>query len=223
LLPALYLLLCRFVSVRTGFLVWIAGVAIASLEFLIRGGGRDAEFLVTRYFPCFLAGILAWRLFGRTKGVIPGAYWLIFLVGLVAAYRVTDAIRVYGPNLANALHGGLRSDHGVWWPPYMDLVNDWVFCGIVALALPYFRSIKLGWLKVLSKQIAQYSYGVYICHVPVLWFCFVKCHFGSVIVSSACSLLTTALTAFVLYRWIEEPAIQLGRCLTSARLQITPA
>jgi peptidoglycan/LPS O-acetylase OafA/YrhL len=218
LLPALFLLLLRFRSGLAAFLIWSSGVAVATVEYIARNGGHDPEFLFARYFPCFLAGVVAWRMIGKRESRLPAAHWILFLGALIILYRATDAFRVYGPALLSALHGGLRGDHGVWWPPFMDLVNDWVFCGIVASALPHFRSIRLGWLKVLSKQIAQYSYSVYICHVPVLWFCFKKCQFGSLVVSSICSLALIALTSFALYRWIEEPAIQLGKRLTSGRL-----
>jgi peptidoglycan/LPS O-acetylase OafA/YrhL len=62
----------------------------------------------------------------------------------------------------------------------------------------------------MNKRIAQYSYGIYVSHVPILWLCFVKFHFASA-VSAVMSILLTTLVSIVLYHWLEDPAIRLGK------------
>jgi peptidoglycan/LPS O-acetylase OafA/YrhL len=215
-LPAIYLLLSRFPSTKTALLTLLTGMAIAGAEYVARAGSCDLEVLLTRYFPCFLAGVLAWQLVSTTSTRhrrLPGALWIVLLTVLVVFYRVLDALRVYGPALLGALHGTLRSDHGVWWPPFLDLVNDWAFCGITWLAIPHFAGISIHWLNAISSRIAQYSYGIYVSHVPLLWLCFKRLHIGSLAVSSVLSLILTAIVSMLLYHMLEDPAIRFGKRL----------
>lgn len=209
-LPILYILVRRFPSLWAISLIWLGGVAIAGLEYLVRSG-MNSDFLLLRYFPCFLAGVVAWRLMETGKRRLPGALWVLVLMALVALYRLEDILRVYGPNWQNLIHGTLRSDHQIWLPPSLDLVRDWVFCAAAGLAVPFFADIKSLWLNFITKRIAQYSYGVYLCHVPMLWVCFSLLHLNNVFVSAILAVLLTALVSYALYHLIEHPAIQFGK------------
>ena len=213
-LPLLYILIRRFPSLWMTSLVWAGGVAIASLEFVVRSR-VDADFLLLRYFPCFLAGVLAWRLMATQKRRLPGTLWVLALMALVAMYRLEDAVRVYGPNWYGMLHGALRNDHQTWLPPSLDPVRDWVFCGITGLTVPFFSDVTSRWLNAITRRIAQYSYGVYVCHVPMLWICFSLLHVGNVFTSAILTIFLTALVSFALYNLIEHPAIQFGKHLST--------
>ena len=210
ILPLLFIFMRRFQSLRLAFLTWAAGVVIASLEYIARGGG-DMDFILTRYVPCFLAGVIACRAMRSRNKSLPGWLWIVFLIALVASYRLADVIRVYGPASLGALHTGLRSDHRIWWPQYLDLVRDWVFSGLTGLAIPHFAQIGSRWISLISKTFARYSYGIYICHIPILWLCFARFHLGSSAVCLAVSVVLTGIASFVLYHWLEEPAIRLGK------------
>ncbi len=210
-LPAIYLLINRFPSIKTTFLLWLAGIVVAGAEYLARGSSCAPEFLLTRYFPCFLMGVVAWRLMSMKNGRLPGWSWILLLAVLVGAYRAADAFRIYGPVLVDATHGTLRNDHGVWWPPSLDLVNDWVFCCITGVAIPRFTDITNRLLIAISKRIAQYSYGIYICHVPLMWLCFKKLHVGSVTAEAVLSAVLTAVVSILLYHCLENPAIRFGK------------
>jgi peptidoglycan/LPS O-acetylase OafA/YrhL len=214
-LPLLYILVSRFPSLRVISLIWLAGVAIAGLECIVRIGEGDSEFLLLRYFPCFLAGVFAWRLMGAQKHRFPGALWVVVLIVLITLYRLEDVFRVYGPNWLDALHGGFKKDPHISIPPYLDLLRDWVFCSITGLILPLFSDIKNRWLNAITRRVAMYSYGVYVCHVPMLWICFNRLHFGNVAASAILTVFLTALVSFLLYHFIEHPAIQFGKLLTS--------
>jgi peptidoglycan/LPS O-acetylase OafA/YrhL len=220
-LPLLYILIRRFPSLRAISLIWLIGVAIAGLEYVARNK-VDPDFLLLRYFPCFLAGVLAWRLMATQRRWLSGALWVVALMILVTLYRLEDVLRVYGPNWQGVLHGSLRNDHHTWLPPSFDLVRDWVFCGIAGLAVPFFSDITSHWLNAITKRIAQYSYGVYVCHVPMLWLCFDRLHLGNAAVSAILTIILSALVSFALYHLIEHPAIQLGKHL-STRLVNGPA
>jgi peptidoglycan/LPS O-acetylase OafA/YrhL len=147
---------------------------------------------------------------------------VLAIMTLVILYRLEDTLRVYGLNWQGALHGSLRNDHHTWLPPSFDLVRDWVFCGIAGLAVPFFSDITSHWLNAITKRIAQYSYGVYVCHVPMLWLCFDRLHLGNAAVSAILTIILSALVSFALYHLIEHPAIQLGKHL-STRLVNGPA
>ena len=214
-LPLLYILIRRFLSLRSTLLIWLAGVAIAGLEYSLRGPAFDSEFLLFRYFPCFLAGVFAWRLLATQRRRLPSALWIVLLMVLIMLYRVEDVFRVYGPNWLAALHGVVRNDHRIWLPPYFDLVRDWVFCGITGLAIPLFAELTNRWLNAVTKRVAQYSYGIYVCHVPILWLCFTRLHIGNVAASAILSVFLTALVSFTLYHCIERSGIQFGKHLAT--------
>lgn len=213
-LPLLYIFIRRFPSLRAISLIWLVSIAVASLEYIFRSN-IDSDSLLLRFFPCFFAGVAAWRLMETQKRRIPAVLWAALLMALIMLYRLEDALRVYGPNWQGLLHGTLRNDHRVWLPPSLDLIRDWVFCGVVGVAVPFFKDIKSLWLNSVTRRIAQYSYGVYVCHVPVIWVCFSLLHFGDVFTSAILTVFLTALLSFALYHLIEHPAIQLGKHFTA--------
>jgi peptidoglycan/LPS O-acetylase OafA/YrhL len=221
ILQIVYFLLCRFTSLWAAWFIWMAGASVAGTEYIMRSGSCDLVYLLARYFPCFLAGVLAWRLLKMRNARLSGALWGVFLAIIIVAYRVIDIIRVYGPDWFSALHGTLRSDHKIWWPPYLSLVNDWAFCCIVGLMIPFFASITNRWLNEISKRVARYSYGIYVCHVPILWLCFVKFHVTPVAVSVVLSLFLTMLVSILLFNWLENPAIKFGKQFSTQIVQNT--
>ena len=214
LLPLFFLGALHFPSHRWMAGIWLVAAGIAAAEYIARSGVSSPDFLIARYFPCFLTGVFAWRLMTNRSGRkprLPGWAWVVYLVALVLAYRFVDAMRVYGPGALATLHTALRNDHHVWWPPYFDLVNDWLFCAAAGLAIPLFLEIRSGLLKWISKQTARYSYGIYVSHVPVLWLCFGVWHPGSPAVSAALALLLTAVISILAYHCVEDPAIRAGK------------
>ena len=219
LLPLLFAWALRFPSLRAMYAIWLVGVAIAASEYIARSGSCDADFLLTRYFPCFLAGVVASRLMQIQTPRFSGSAWVLFLIALVVFYRLADAVRVYGPGVLGALHGVVRNDHRVWWPAYLDLVRDWLLCAAVGLAIPLFLEVRSRWLKSISKLVARYSYGIYVSHVPILWFCFIRVHVGSAVVSALLAILLTAAIAVLVYHWIEDPAIRVGKRLATRVVQ----
>jgi peptidoglycan/LPS O-acetylase OafA/YrhL len=213
-LPLLFLLLSRYRSLKFASLIWLLGVGIAWAEWAFQHGNADMNFLLTRYVPCFLAGVFAWRIMATPVRRLPAVLWILFLLLLVVAYRAVDVIRVYGPAAFDALHGAVRTDHEIWWPHSLDLVRDWVFCAATGIVLPFFREIRIGWLNGLSRKVALYSYGIYVAHVPAMWLCFDLLHTGSLLVGALLSIVLTAALAILLYHLLEHPAILLGKRLS---------
>lgn len=210
-LPLFYILIRRFPSLRAMSLIWLTGVVAAGLEYFVRIGNVDSGFLFLRYFPSFLAGVFAWQLMATRRRRFSGALWVFVLLALVIVYRLEDVFQVYGSNWLDALSGGFRADQHFSRPPYVELVRDWLFCGITGLAIPFFSDVTSSWLNAITRKIAQYSYGVYLCHVPLLWLCFDLLHIGNTAVCAVLAVFLTALVSYALYHFIEHPAIQSGK------------
>jgi peptidoglycan/LPS O-acetylase OafA/YrhL len=219
ILPLLFAWALCFPSLRAMYTALLMTVAIAVSEYVLRFGSCNADFLLTRYFPCFFAGVCAWRLMKIRTPRFSGLAWVVFLMTLVLTYRATDALRVYGPAVLGAMHGLVRNDHRIWWPSYLDLVNDWLFCSSVGLAIPLFLEIRNRWLKLISKYIARYSYGIYVSHVPILWFCFMRFRVGSTVVIVPLAILLTGVISVFLYHCLENPAISVGRRIAARAVQ----
>lgn len=215
ILPLLFTWTLRFPSLRAMCAVWFMAVAIAASEYVARSGRCNTDFLLARYFPCFLAGVFAWYFMKIRNPRFSGSAWVLFLIALVLVYRSVNAMRVYGPGVLGALHGMVRNDHRIWWPAYLDLVNDWLFCVAAGLAIPLFLEIRNRWLKSVSKQVARYSYGIYVSHVPILWLCFIRFRVGSAVVNALLAIILTAVISVLVYRYIEDPAIRIGKLLTT--------
>ena len=213
-LPFLFLLLTRYSSLMSASVVWLLGITIASAEWAFQPGTADMNHLLTSYFPCFLAGIFAWRMMASKCPRFSGILWILFVLLLVVAFRALDVIRVYGPAAYSAFQGTIRTDNRIWWPRFLDLARDWAFCAATGVAIPFFREIRIGWLNGLSRKVALYSYGIYVAHVPAMWLCFDLLHSGSLLVGALLSVALTAALAVLLYHLVEHPAIELGKRLS---------
>jgi peptidoglycan/LPS O-acetylase OafA/YrhL len=220
-LPLLFAWTLRFPSSRALYAVWSTAVAIAATEYALRSGSRDAAFLLARYFPCFLAGVVAWRLMKIRSPRFSGSAWLLFLIALILIYRLADALRVYSPGVLGALHGMIRNDHRVWLPGYVDLVNDWAFCSAAGLAVPQFLEIRNRRLKSVSKEVTDYSYGIYVSHVPIICLCFRRFRVGSAVVSASLVIFLTAVVSVLAYQLLEDPATRVGKWFAARVIQRT--
>jgi len=214
-LPLLFLLALRFRGLRTMVWAWLAATGVAALEYAVRPDlaavpGAPGKYSVCYYFPCFLAGVFAWRLMRTCKPRLPGWSWAVCLAGLVIAWRVGLALRGYSPGPLRAFQLVEAGNTG------LDMLTEWLFCAVTGLAIPWFAQLQCGWLNWIGKRIARYSYGIYLWHMPVLWLCFARFHTGSTAVSGALAVLLTGLVAVVLYHGLEAPAINLGKRIATA-------
>ena len=216
LLPALFLWLRRAASLRAALTGWFVAALIAVGEYCLRGGGQELESrLLTRYFPCFMGGLLAWQLLKRCSPRFPGWSWPIYLLAVIASYRFLWAIKAFG--FSSVLHWsrmrGPRLQHT--WPPYVDLIVEGILCACVGLSIPRFQQIRSRWFKTASKLIARYSYGIYLSHSPVIWLCFGIFNTGSKALNLTASLLVTAALSIAAYHLLEDPCIQLGKRIST--------
>ena len=208
LLPVIYLLLGKQRRPSTAMLLWLAAILIALAECVFQPFGSDDRYLLTRYFPCFKSGILAWSLIGRPLPKLPSWTWPVALVGLVLLSRIlTSRINLHPPT---------AGDHS--WHSYMpDVASDWLCATLTGLLIPFFAQMQNGAIRLIAKTVAKYSYGIYLFHVPVLWLTLVrfKTHWPALNLTLALMLLTVVCVAA--YHGIEEPFIEWGKRLADRR------
>lgn len=216
LLPLLFLWLVNRWTWRRGAALWAMAVLIASAEYLLRPQGFDTRFLIARYFPCFVSGVIAWRVMRNSLARYPGWAWVAALVTVVVLDRIVDGVRVYGIHtFSTYVANGLRHDHRIWWPAFLDLPRDWLFCAGVGALIPMFREIRATWLKRSSHLIAKYSYGIYLFHVPIFYLFLTKWATGFRALDLGIAGVVLIVVVATAFHLIENPFIQAGKRLAS--------
>ena len=150
---------------------------------------------IIAYFPCFLAGVAAYRMSRMQKPQLSIVVFLVVLVGLCAAYTVA---RTY-----------LRTYKPTWI--FVESVTDWLASLTIALLLPRIREIPEGWVSRTAHQVAQYSYGVYVSHVIVMWFVYVKMAGTPIALRIAVFVAASVGVPVLAFHLLEQPALNLGK------------
>jgi len=197
----MYLLLplCFLAARRTSVTPLVVLLAsLVAMHFFVAAETFPGAWRLTvfHYGPCFFGGVLAYRLL-RTdaRAVLPS--WSLF-----ATIGVATSI----PLLARST----MENH----PP------SWVPCLFLGATLPYIGELAPSLLTRGGKTIAKYSYGIYLLHVPVLWFAFDVCRALPLLAQVAVAIGTLVSLVWAAYHAIEAPAIELGRRLTHRRLTL---
>jgi peptidoglycan/LPS O-acetylase OafA/YrhL len=163
------------------------GLAAASLALLI------AEMLVnpfrglsiTRYFPCFRGGALAYSAYGSQRR-LSWLLWPVAIAGLGVLYWLTG----------------------------QTMPGDWFACIALGLLVAVFREAPTGLLSKAAGVLARYSYGIYLSHVPLLWLCFQRLMFLPPAAKWALFAVSMCTVPVALYHAIEEPMIAAGKGLS---------
>jgi peptidoglycan/LPS O-acetylase OafA/YrhL len=187
-LPFLFLA-CRSAPVRRVFALWLAAVALGMLQPHV-----SQRLNVLSYAPCFVAGVLAWRLSRSTRRRIPGWLW-------PAAFAAAWPVFLAATREASMYY-------------------RWAFCLALGLAIPWFQELRFRPLVQSTKLIAKYSYGIYLSHVGIMLFLFRRPLTGPVRWSALALLAVVCPVA--MYHLIEHPMIQAGQ-KAAARLFRRPA
>jgi peptidoglycan/LPS O-acetylase OafA/YrhL len=196
-LPFLFIFAKRH-SVKGLLKVWCAAI-VMGLIFdwvlgmnLVRGVGRLD---ILAYVPCFVAGIISYRL---SKNRIPTISWVLWPVALAAIVVVYVSWQ--------ALFPGSSSNP---FPPY----RGWFVCAILGGIIPYFREVTPTWLRTASHYVAKYSFGIYLGQVPALWIAFTFLPQSAGALRWIVSILLLAFIAVVGYHLIEQPGMLLGKLM----------
>jgi len=192
-LPFLYLFF------RNRPVSWLLGLWVLSIPVAYAVPSISGRINVLQFVPCFLGGVIAWRLQGNAK--LPGWTWPPLLAACCAAFY-------------------LMAD------PWNNDYGRWVVCIVLGLIIPQVRQLELPSLNAFSKTVATYSYGIYLFHYPLLDFAFNTLADRPYAVQWAVFLLTVTGIPFVAYHLIEHPMVRLGHAWTerkSAGKVVAPA
>jgi peptidoglycan/LPS O-acetylase OafA/YrhL len=183
-LPYLHGMIGRGVSLASIAVLW---TAVTGVNLVVTAIGGET---ITQYIPCFLAGALAHQLLKRKLAILPGAFWPL---GICAA--IVPAVLSWSAN------------------PTAELIRDYLTCLVIAVAIGYVKEMREGPLVRASRTVAKYSYGIYLLHMPILWFAF---QYMRVDVPAQLFLFTAlcSILPWIGYRLIEEPMIAIGRRIT---------
>jgi peptidoglycan/LPS O-acetylase OafA/YrhL len=129
-LPALFLLAYYTRRPWPILVLWAISVFVGRHHGAFEKRGIP-DFIV--YVPCFLAGVLAYKLTKMRKLRLPVWLWPVALAGLTALY--------------------LRSP---------DYQNAWYCCLLLGVAIPQFQEMKSVAARRVFHNIAKYSYGIYL-------------------------------------------------------------
>lgn len=166
--------------------LWLAIGFIAGVLPLSEGGIRsplEALLKFTRFVPCFLPGIVAYKLW-RQPRILPAATWPGFLVLCCAAF--------------------------LWRSGGDPVQTGWLLCLAIGLAAALFREMPAGWISLLMKHIARYSYGIYLLHYFAIWMAFAVCRTLNVWMQTAIFAAVLVSLSVALYHTVEAPMIKAG-------------
>ena len=140
------------------------------------------------YFPCFLAGVIAYKLSGVVQPRFPSWLWCPAVIGVVVLYVLA---------------------------PYSNesRSKDVLICLVAGALIPLFHR-NYGAIAAAASHIAKYSYGIYLCHTPVLWLLYRKLTIPDW-QRAVWLVIATGGAAVACYHAIEHPLIQVGTRLAN--------
>jgi len=174
LLPAIYRWVCKDRPASAILALW-AVTFIFGLMWQ-----RHPVFEMPGYVPCFLAGVVSFKLASK-PGRWGTALWPLALLAATCLY--------------------LRS--GSHWAA-------WCGCLALGLSYPYLAEMPENWIRRLCKYIARYSYGIYLSHFPLIWFAFVKLSGLPLPWRIFIFVVATVCLPVLLFHFVEQPMIRVG-------------
>jgi peptidoglycan/LPS O-acetylase OafA/YrhL len=178
LLPPLFLLVRSKRYFWSIPLLWAAAAFFGSHgSWLERNGIPD--FVI--YIPCFLSGIVAYKLTKTWSLQLPAFLWPPTLAALTLFY--------------------LKS------PTYQ---HAWYSCLMLGLAIPQFQEMTNPISRKTFQVIARYSYGIYLVHFICIWLAFQAIGGMPGWLSWEILLITVSVFPYFLYHLLEKPMMRLG-------------
>ncbi len=192
-LPSLFLFASRIKSSWGMIAFWWSAVALwfatgfsTGLLPLSEGGIRspvEALLKFTRFAPCFLPGIVAYKLWSRPR-FLPAWSWPVFLTLCCAAF--------------------------LWLSGSQPIETGWFICFTIGLGVCLFREMRENPLTRVAQGIARYSYGIYLLHYLAICIGFVVCRSLNVGVQIAIFAAVLVSLSVLLYHTVEAPLIAAG-------------
>jgi peptidoglycan/LPS O-acetylase OafA/YrhL len=148
---------------------------------------------VLSFGPCFVGGVLAYHLLRRgVSAKLPSWTWPLAILGVALSFGATK------PDVDHLSLG--------WWP-----------CLALGALIPLIAELPRSVTTSFAHQIAKYSYGIYLAHVPLLWLWLRAIPNLSTPVRYVGFAASIVIVPVILYRVIEHPMTNLGRVLTGNR------
>jgi peptidoglycan/LPS O-acetylase OafA/YrhL len=187
-LPFLYLFGKR---IRSPLALILLGVVFSYVEHKLAAwfGWRP----LATYAPWFFMGIAAF--FRRPVRQLPAWLYAPCLIFVVIAELLLNEFRTSR------------------WASWTALALAATFC----MLLPMFREIEAPAAKKIFHSIAKYSYGIYLAHMPILWFVFAVMAGQPAALRIIACVAMLAAAPVLLYHAIEDPFIRLGATLGRGR------
>jgi peptidoglycan/LPS O-acetylase OafA/YrhL len=179
-----------FVAFRDKPVSWLLALWLLAIPVGWAANQITLRLSVLYLVPCFLGGVIAWRLQGNEK--LPAWIW----PPLLALYCLGFAL---------------------WAEPRQNHYGRWSVCLALGLTIPWLRQLAAPTLNAASKTIAKYSYGIYLFHFPLLDFAFRTLADRPYAVQWAVFLLLVVLIPVAAYHLIEHPMIRLGHAWTERK------
>jgi len=186
-LPILFVLVRR-AGGRRLIAFTVAAVVLAGLYLvvsdLLPGLWRVSVF---RYLPCFVAGVVAFRACQLLRPRLPAWVWPVIVLLIV---------------IGNALIP-LHVESAVY-------PRKWLLALIVAGFIPLVTELGPSLFTRTAHQVAKYSYGIYLSHIPALGLAVVFMRDELLWLRVVTGVVGLVVVPVFLYHVIEEPMIALG-------------
>jgi peptidoglycan/LPS O-acetylase OafA/YrhL len=195
LLPILFVLIRRSVSIKPLIGVWVVFLAIGLLQTRLAAIAHltTDRIGIAEYAPCFLAGVTAYYVLSRkrTRTTLPLWVWPLTLGVITTAY--------------------------LCWQARVGFVGyiEWACCLPVGLMVTQCAESTHKWLNWLTHNVAKYSYGLYLGQVPILWLASDKLNYLPRSLRWPLFPVLIILVPVASYYLIERPFIKMGAKLTA--------
>ncbi len=175
-LPFLFLVARHTRTVWPLLGLWALSV-VGGIAYLRLGHGPD----LLRFVPCFLPGVIAYKVLLQPHRPWPSYVWPVLLGGLALIFPFA------GP-----------SEKG------------WVICLVLGLTVTRFAEVSNRWVNQLAHWFSKYSYGFYLTHYFCMWLAFVKLGWLPLAAQWAVLIASVVGLPVLVYYVVEQPLIRMG-------------
>lgn len=187
-LPVFFLFMKKYDRTFVPLAMWFVTAALA-ITFTAPVFPRAFHFVI--FPPMFIGGMIAFRLRRDVQMRIPSFLWPPAILGLMLA----RCLMLHGDSIEPAHNAGVNA----------------VTCLLLGLGIPLFKEVSARWVTYPSEQIAKYSYGIYLLHIPSLELVFGHFPTLPLPLKIVAFIVVTGVASAISYHLLEHPLIQLGR------------
>lgn len=184
MLPFLYLFLLK----RQW--TWVLVLLLASMPLVVVPLAVSNRLNIFEYVPCFLGGLLAWKLSQRYAPILPAYLWPLGIA-------LVSLVWFQAENLENAV--------------FQQVAYRWTFCVLLGASIPLFQPLGNTLFTRVAAVVAKYSYGIYLSHILILSLAFRTLAHQPRPVQWSIFVVLAAAVPVLVYHLLEAPMIRVGR------------